>query len=122
MRPEANRAPRRVIAAAGVGKHKCHELRGTDPDSLTGAAPRYFRLLRRFAQACATDESTLSLPGSVAHPPFSTNVPCWYELTFLNSARFVPASALRWNLSTQIGDSAATTATFVLCCVISLAV
>src|SRR5687767_8643955 len=92
------------------------------PIRRTGAASRYFRLLSRLAQACATEESALSLPGSVAHPPFSMNDPCWYELTFLSSAMFAPASALRWNLSTQIGDSAATTAEVVLRWVISFAV
>ena len=37
-----------------------------------------------------------------------------YELTFFSSVMFAVASVLRWNLSTQIGDSAATTAEVVL--------
>src|SRR5689334_18331217 len=98
------------------------KLHGTGLEDSTDAVPRHFRLLIMFAQACATEESARSLPGRVAHPPFSTNEPCWYELIFLNSARFVPASALRWNLSTQMGESAATTAAVVLRCVMSLAV
>ena len=35
--------------------------------------------------------------GMTAHPPFSTKVACCHELVFFNSARFVVASALRWN-------------------------
>src|SRR3954470_23818122 len=82
----------------------------------------YFRLLSMLAQACATAEFAASLPGSVAQPPFSMNELCWYELTFLSSAMFATASALRWNLSTQIGERAATTAAVELFCVMSFAV
>src|SRR6185295_13557918 len=82
----------------------------------------YFRLLSRSAHARATALSALSLPGSVAQPPFSMKSACWYELTFLSSVMFVAASALCWNLSTQIGDSADMTAAVELFRVISFAV
>ena len=81
----------------------------------------YFRLLSISAHARATAELALSLPGKVAQPPFSMNGPCWYELTFFNSNMFTEASALCWNLSTQIGESAVTTAALELRCTISLA-
>src|SRR5205085_3251499 len=82
----------------------------------------YFRLLSIFAQACATAEFAESLPGSVAQPPFSMNEPCWYELTFFSSVMFAAASVLCWNLSTQIGESAATTAEVELRCTMSFTV
>src|SRR5208282_2331861 len=76
-------------------------------DSALGA---YFKLLRMAAQACGTPESTALLPGIIAQPPFSTYAACSYELVFCSAVRLLAASALRWNLSTQIGAIAAPTA------------
>src|ERR1044071_2007981 len=83
---------------------------------------RYLRLPSRSAQARATDELAASLPGSVAQPPFSTKLACCQELTFFSSARFASAPVARWNLSTQMGASAAMTAELALLPAISLAV
>src|SRR5205814_6723241 len=74
----------------------------------------YFRSLSMLAQACATAELAVSLPGKVAQPPFSMKLLCWYELTFFSSTMFAAAPVVCWNLSTQIGDSADTTADVVL--------
>jgi hypothetical protein len=41
-----------------------------------GSSARHFRLLSMLAQASATDELALSLPGIVAQPPFSMKEPC----------------------------------------------
>src|ERR1700687_1492326 len=62
------------------------------------------------AQACATAELALSLPGDVAQPPFSTKLPCMYVDTFLSSTKLLVASAECGNLSTQMGAKTATTA------------
>src|SRR5271163_5317064 len=62
------------------------------------------------AQAVATAEFGVSLPGMVAQPPFSMTDRRFHDETLLNSTNFAGASAWCWNFSTQIGASAATTA------------
>ena len=57
-------------------EHKCHDPSRADPARRIGAEFDYFKLLSIFAQASATDELALSLPGNVAHPPFSMKEPC----------------------------------------------
>jgi hypothetical protein len=58
----------------------------------------YFTLVSSSAQARATAVSGVMLPGSVAQPPFSTNVACCQELTFLSSTRFVEESGHKLEL------------------------
>src|SRR6202035_3799973 len=63
------------------------------------------------AQALATAESGVLLPGMVAQPPFSMSERrSQDEETLLNATSFAAASVCCWNFSTQIGASAATTA------------
>src|ERR1700674_3526847 len=62
------------------------------------------------AHASATDELAWSLPENVAQPPFSMKELCCQELVFLSSVMLVTASALCWNLSTQMGARAVTRA------------
>jgi hypothetical protein len=74
-----------------------------------GLAPSGYRSVS--AQAFATAESAFSLPGIVAHPPFSMNVSrSQAKLIFFNSVRFADAFAAWRNWSTQIGARAASTA------------
>jgi hypothetical protein len=82
----------------------------------------YFGVASISPQARATAESGVGLPGNVAQPPFSTKDPCCHELIFFNSTRVPGESVACWNLSTQMGARAATTALLALFCAISLAV
>jgi len=77
---------------------------------LHAALVTYFKLLSRAAHAWGTPEWTALLPGIIAQPPFSTYAACCHESVFFNAVRLSVASALRWNCSTQIGATAATTA------------
>src|SRR5580700_3281139 len=100
-------------------------LRRADADAviaISTSRDHFCRLLSIVAQACATAALAESPPGIVAQPPFSIKEPCCQELTLLSSARFAVASALRWNLSTQTGESADTRAVLTLFCTCSLAV
>jgi len=73
----------------------------------------YVKLPSFSAQALATAEFGVLLPGIVAQPPFSmTARRSQDEETLLNATSFAAASVCCWNLSTQIGASAATTAVF----------
>src|ERR1700730_5635355 len=86
------------------------------------SAQAHLRLSSISAQARATDELATSLPGRVAQPPFSTKEVCCQELTFFSSTRFASAPEACWNLSTQIGASAAMAAELALFSANSLAV
>jgi hypothetical protein len=70
----------------------------------------YSRLPSRSAQAVATAEFGVSVPGIVAQPPFSMTDRRFHDETLLNSINFAGASAWCWNFSTQIGASTPTTA------------
>jgi hypothetical protein len=70
----------------------------------------YSRLPSRSAQALATAEFGVSVPGIVAQPPFSMTDRRFHDETLLNSINFPDASAWCWNFSTQIGASTPTTA------------
>jgi hypothetical protein len=65
------------------------------------------------AHAAATAEFDVSLPGTMAQPPFSMSDRRSQDEIFLNSASFSAAPAWCWNFSTQIGVSAATIAVSV---------
>jgi hypothetical protein len=67
---------------------------------------------RAAAQALATSESGDELPGIVAHPPLAMKSPCCQELIFLSSTSCSVALFCCWNLTTQIGERAATRAVF----------
>jgi hypothetical protein len=62
------------------------------------------------AQALATAEFGFSVPGNVAQPPFSMSDRRSQDKALLNATSFAAASVWRWNFSTQIGASTATTA------------
>jgi hypothetical protein len=70
----------------------------------------YSRRPSRSAQAVATAELGVSVPGTVAQPPFSMINRRSHDEALLNSVNFAGASACCWNLSTQIGASTSTTA------------
>jgi hypothetical protein len=70
----------------------------------------YSRRPSRSAQAVATAELGVSVPGTVAQPPFSMINRRSHHEALLNSVNFAGASACCWNLSTQIGASTSTTA------------
>ena len=74
----------------------------------------YFNALSILAQTSATLRLGDSVPGNVAQPPFSTNVSCFHKSVALSSTKVALASAACWNLSTQIGASAVTTAMLAL--------
>ena len=79
----------------------------------------YSRRPSRSAQAVATAELGVSVPGTVAQPPFSIIDRRSQADALLNSFNFAGASACCWNLSAQIGASTSTTATsarsFAIC-------
>src|SRR6202043_745253 len=62
------------------------------------------------AQAVATAEFDLSVPGIVAQPAFSISERWSQEAAFLNSVSFAAESVCCWNFSTQIGASTLTIA------------
>ena len=64
----------------------------------------------RSAQAVATAELGVAVPGGVAQPPSSMIDRRSHDEALLNSVNFAGASACCWNLSTQIGASTSTTA------------
>jgi hypothetical protein len=64
----------------------------------------------RSAQAVATAELGVSVPGTVAQPPFSIIDRRSQADALPNSFNFAGASACCWNLSAQIGASTSTTA------------
>ena len=64
----------------------------------------------RSAQAVATAELGVSVPGTVAQPPFSIIDRRSHHEALPNSFNFAGASACCWNLSAQIGASTSTTA------------
>jgi hypothetical protein len=70
----------------------------------------YFNSLSILAQTSATLRFCDSVPANVAQPPFSINESCFHESISFSSAKVALASVARWNLSTQIGARAATTA------------
>ena len=70
----------------------------------------YSRRPSRSAQAVATAELGVSVPGAVAQPPFSIINRRSHDEALLNSVNFAGASACCWNLSTQIGANTSTTA------------
>jgi len=79
----------------------------------------YSRRPSRSAQAVATAELGVSVPGTVAQPPFSMIDRRSQADALLNSFNFAGASACCWNLSAQIGASTSTTAvsarSFAIC-------
>jgi hypothetical protein len=82
----------------------------------------HFRLLSALAQARATSLSADVLPGMVAQPPFSTKELCSQLLIFFSATKVSVASVACWNLSTQMGASAAMTAVLALLSAICFAV
>jgi len=76
---------------------------------LVGLRP-YRERASRSAQAEATAELGVSVPGAVAQPPSSMIDRRFQAGVLLNSVNFADASVCRWNLSTQIGVSTSTTA------------
>src|SRR6185312_9652283 len=75
---------------------------------------RYFAPLSSLAQASATPRLGSALPGNVAQPPLATNESWLHESTALSATSVALESAACWNLSTQIGVSAVTTAASAL--------
>jgi len=65
---------------------------------------------RRSTQAVAIAEFGVSVPGTVAQPPFSMIDRRSHEGALFNSVNFAGASGCCRNLSTQIGTNASTTA------------
>jgi hypothetical protein len=75
----------------------------------TGNYPQRKRR-RRPGQALTTAEFGLSVPGTIAQPPFSMSERRSQDGPLLNATSLAAASGCCWNLSTQIGASTATTA------------
>lgn len=98
-----------LIRPKGANPHLARPCKRAELSQGRSAADPKTQLLD-LCEPLATAESRVPLPGIVAHPPFSMIDRRSHEETFLNSTNFVSASACWWNLSTQIGASAATTA------------
>jgi hypothetical protein len=86
-----------------AGRRKHQPISTTVRNTYSGRASRS-------AQAVATAELGVSVPGIVAQPPFSMIDRRSQDDALLNSDIFAGASVCCRNLSTQIGTSASTTA------------